>query len=156
MDNQMEKELLTQTILEMNGCKAEEVGTYIAFESKKAKIREIMEEISDSNQEMNRRKGLLMLILERRQKLQFYLVETADHHYQLPKNCDLNNPESFETLMLFDELAGVLEEIAQQEIQKQSSIQLDENLMRILGMLNEAPYEKLDQVLESLLVLTER
>lgn len=148
--------LLAETILGMNGFKLEDVDTWQSFTVKKQKIQELLEECGNENQELNRRQGLLQLILNRRQKLQFYLVEKEDHTFSLPVSCDLNDPETFETLMLFDELAGVLEEIAQQELQKNSNMELDESLMKILGLLNEAPYEKLDQVLDSLLILTEK
>lgn len=148
--------LLAETILGMNGFNLEDVDTWQSFTAKKQKIQELLEECGSENQELNRRQGLLQLILNRRQKLQFYLVEKEDHTFSLPVSCDLNDPETFETLMLFDELAGVLEEIAQQELQKNSNMELDESLMKILGLLNEAPYEKLDQVLDSLLILTEK
>lgn len=148
--------LLAETILEMNGCKWEEVGTWQHFTEKKEKIQELLEECGTENDELDRRRGLIELILARRQKLQFYLVEKEDHTFGLPEHCNLNEPESFETLMLFDELAGTLEEIAQQSFQKNSSMELDEGLMKILGLLNEAPYEKLDQVLDCLLILTEK
>ncbi|MCI6731673.1 MAG: hypothetical protein MR487_05045, partial [Lachnospiraceae bacterium] len=78
------------------------------------------------------------------------------HTWGLPSGCDLNNPDSFETLMLFDELAGVLDEIAMQALQQNSSVELDDSLKALLGMLNDAPYEKLDQVLDCLLILTEK
>lgn len=148
--------LLAETILEMHGCKWEEVGTWQYFTEKKKKIQELLEECGTENDELNRRRGLIELILARRQKLQFYLVEKEDHTFGLPEHCNLNEPESFETLMLLDELAGTLEEIAQQSFQKNSSMELDEGLMKILGLLNEAPYEKLDQVLDCLLILTEK
>lgn len=148
--------LLAETILEMNGCRKEDVGNYIAFEGKKKKVREMLEDCGTDLPELNRRMGLIEMILDRRQKLQFYLVEKPDHSWGLPERCDLNDPESFETLMLFDELAGVLEEIAMQALQKNSSMELDDNLKRLLGILNDAPYEKLDMILDSLLVLTER
>lgn len=148
--------LLTETILGMNGFTVDDIGTWQTFHEKKEKVKALLEECSSDNQELNRRMGLIELILSRRQKLQFYLVEKPDHMFGLPENCDLNRPETFETLMLFDELAGVLEEIAGQAIQKNSSMELDDNLMKILGLLNEAPYEKLDQILDCLLVLTER
>lgn len=153
---QMGDQLLAETILGMHGCKLEDVGTWQNFTQKKKKLREILEECGTENAELNRRRGLLDLILTRRQKLQFYLIEKEDHTFGLPENCNLNEPESFETLMLLDELAGILEEIAQQALQKNSSMELDEGLMKILGLLNEAPYEKLDQVLDCLLILTER
>ena len=148
--------LLAETILGMHGCKLEEIGTWQHFTEKKKRIKELLEECGTENEELNRRRGLIELILARRQKLQFYLIEKADHTFGLPENCNLNEPESFETLMLLDELAGVLEEIAQQAYQKNSSMELDDNLMRILELLNAAPYEKLDRVLDSLLLLTER
>ncbi|MCI7098043.1 MAG: hypothetical protein MR966_03815 [Lachnospiraceae bacterium] len=148
--------LLAETILEMNGCTADDIGTWQPFTGKKEKVRELLEECGSDNQELNRRMGLINLILTRRQKLQFYLVEKPDHTLGLPENCDLNQPDTFETLMLFDELAGVLEEIANQAIQKNSTMELDDNLLKILGLLNEAPYEKLDQVLDCLLILTEK
>lgn len=156
MDMEMGDKLLAETILGMNGCTVDDIGTWQPFQEKKAKIRELLEECGTGNQELNRRVGLIELILSRKQKLQFYLVEKPDRTFGLPENCDLNRPETFETLMLFDELAGVLEEIAGQAIQKNSSMELDDNLMKILGLLNEAPYEKLDQILDCLLVLTER
>lgn len=147
--------MLEETILGMNGCRPEDVGTWQCFYRKKEKIRELLEECGTDNAELNRRMGLIQLILSRRQKLQFYLVEKEDHTFGLPDNCDLNRPETFETLMLFDELAGVLEEIAEQSLQKNSSMELDDQLMKILGLLNEAPFEKLDHVLDCLLILTE-
>ncbi|MDO5410509.1 MAG: hypothetical protein Q4F21_08655 [Lachnospiraceae bacterium] len=153
---QAEEELLTQTILEMNGCKTEDINTFQAFPGKKQKIRELLEECGDGNQELNRRRGLFDLILSRKQKLQFYLIEREDHTMGLPAGCDLNRPETFETLMLFDELAGVLEEIASQALQQNSSMELDADLMKILGLLNDAPYERLDKLLDSLLILTEK
>ena len=148
--------LLAETILGMNGCSVDDIGTWQLFSGKKKKVKELLEECGTDNQELNRRMGLIDLILSRRQKLQFYLVEKPDHTFGLPENCDLNRPETFETLMLFDELAGALEEIAEQAFQKNSGMELDDNLMKILGMLNEAPYEKLDQVLDCLLILTEK
>ncbi|MDD7389784.1 MAG: hypothetical protein PUG60_09030 [Lachnospiraceae bacterium] len=148
--------LLAETILEMNGCTVEDIGTWQFFYEKKEKVKKLLEECGADNQELNRRMGLIELILSRRQKLQFYLVEKPDHTFGLPENCDLNRPETFETLMLLDELAGTLEEIAEQAVQKNSVMELDDNLMKILGLLNEAPYEKLDQVLDCLLLLTER
>lgn len=154
--NQIGDQLLAKTILEMNGCKPEDIDTWQPFCRKKKIIRELLDECGTDNAELNRRMGLIELILSRRQKLQFYLVEKADHTFGLPESCDLNRPETFETLMLFDELAGALEEIAQQAVQKNSTVELDENLMKILGMLNAAPYEKLDQVLDCLLILTEK
>lgn len=154
--NQIGDQLLAETVLEMNGCRLEDIGTWQPFCEKKKKIKELMEECGENNAELNRRRGLIDLILSRRQKLQFYLVEKADHTFGLPQSCDLNHPETFETLMLFDELAGALEEIAQQAFRKNSNMELDENLMKILGLLDEAPYEKLDQVLDCLLILTEK
>lgn len=151
-----EKQLLTETILGMNGFRPEDIGSWQFFYGKKDTIRKLLGECGTDNEELNRRMGLMELILSHRQKLQFYLVEREDHTFGLPENCDMNHPETFETLMLFDELAGVLEEIAGQAIQKNSSMELDENLMKILGILNQAPYEKLDQVLDCLLVLTEK
>lgn len=150
------EQLLMETILGMNGFRPEDIGTWQLFREKKGKIRELLEECGTDNGELNRRIGLVELILSRRQKLQFYLVEKEDHTFGLPEHCDMNHPETFETLMLFDELAGALEEIAGQAVQKNSSMELDESLMKILGLLNEAPYEKLDQVLDCLLVLTEK
>lgn len=154
--SQIDNNMLAETILEMHGCHLNEVGTFQMFSEKKKKIRELLEECGTENAELNRRRGLLELILNSRQKLQFYLVEQEDHTFGLPGSCDLNRPETFETLMLFDELTGVLEEIARQALQKNSSTELDDNLMKILGLLNEAPYEKLDQVLDCLLILTEK
>lgn len=148
--------LLYETILQMNGCSPEEVGQYLAFDSKKQKIRELLDECGTANLELNRRMGLIRLILDRKQKLQFYLVEQENHTWGLPSGCDLNDPDSFETLMLFDELAGVLDEIAMQVLQQNSSVELDDSLKVLLGMLNDAPYEKLDQVLDCLLILTEK
>lgn len=154
--NQMGDQLLAETILAMHGCTPEQVGTWQYFAKKKEKVQELLEECGTENEELNRRRGLLELILAHRQKLQFYLVEKDNHTFGLPESCNLNDPDSFETLMLFDELAGVLEEIYNQNLQKNSSMELDYNLMKILGLLNEAPYEKLDQVLDCLLILTEK
>lgn len=153
---QFGNELLTETILQMHGCRPEEIGTWLSFDKKKTVIKELLEECGTDNAELNRRMGLINLILERKQKLQFYLVKKSDGTFGLPDSCDLNEPETFETLMLFDEFAGALEEISHQALQKNSSMELDESLMKILGLLNEAPYEKLDQILDSLLILTER
>lgn len=148
--------LLAETILAMNGFQLEDIGTWQFFIEKKQTIKRLFEDCGKENAELNRRRGLLLFILEHRQKLQFYLVEKEDHTFALPTSCDLNQPDTFETLMLWDELAGVLEEIAQQELQKNSQTELDENLLKILGLLQEAPYQKLDQILESLLILTEK
>ena len=151
-----QKRLLTETILAMNGFQPEDIGTWQKFSQKKDKIREQLQECDPTDPELLRRQGLLSLILDRRQKLQFYLTEREDHNWGLPSSCDLNDPETFETLMLFDELAGTLEEIARQQLSRNSSTLLDENLMSILGLLQEAPYKKLDQLLDCLLILTEK
>lgn len=122
-ENQIGDKLLAETILEMNGCALEEIGTWQMFSKKKEKIEELLAECGMEDEELNRQRGLIDLILSRRQKLQFYLVEQEDRTFALPKNCDLNDPETFETLMLFDELAAVLEEISQHSLQKNSSME---------------------------------
>ena len=153
----IDKESMTAMVINMHGFKPEDIGTYQEFSDKKEEIKGLLEACdAEHDDKLMREMGALNVILDKRQKLQFYLVEQEDGNFGLPQSMDPYDVYTYETIMLFDELISCLEEIYRASLQKKSSTKLDDSLLALLGLLNEAPYERMSDIVGCLLLLTEK
>ena len=138
------------------GFTVDQIGTYQQFDAKKRRIKEYLEAIGDGDTEIQSRQEVLDIILKNRQKLCFYLEKKADGTYGLPENMNPADPDTYETLMLFDELASVLEDILMRSRQHDGGMELEGTLAAFVEEMNQRTYERLDLLLGCLMTITER
>ena len=156
MENGNDLLALTEGSLGAYGFTVEQIGTYQKFDAKKRRIKEYLEAIGDGDAEILSRHEVLDIILENRQKLCFYLEKKDDGSYGLPDNMNPADPDTYETLMLFDELASVLEDILMRSRQHDGGMELEGALASFMEEMNRRTYERLDLLLGCLMTITER